>query len=511
MHDDRTRTGSWHHGLWMRFALAAVHVGLVGLLAGGSAVRVQGQSADVLAAGADGDPASALTLRGAIVQALGRNPRLEAARFALNEAQEQVSEAWSSVMPTLDLASNYTRNVSPAVNFLPAIIFNPDADPDEFIGVQFAADNSWAFSLNLEQPLFNAAAFIGVGASGRFEALQQENLRAETLATVTRVREAYYGLLLAQEQVRLTENSVNRVRESLRETRALFDAGLASEYDVLRLDVERANLEPNLRRARNAVAQARRQLGIEVGLSAEQSEALSVAGTLAEIELTDPAANSAQNRELLELFATAVPEADQPMQTFVGEALGRRADVRSLQLTEDLRRTELRLEQVEYLPKISLFGTYSINAQQNGAPEFFGAPRAYARFVGLQVTLPVFQGFRRDARADQRRAALRQAEVQTSYARAQASAEVRTLVEQVSEARERADAQRLAVRQAQRGFDIARAQYREGLAGQLELTDSEVALRQSEFNYAQAVYDYLVARARLDQSVGSVPLAEAAS
>ena len=81
----------------------------------------------------------------------------------------------------------------------------------------------------------------------------------------------------------------------------------------------------------------------------------------------------------------------------------------------------------------------------------------------------------------------------------------------MSEARERADAQRLAVRQAQRGFDIARAQYREGLAGQLELTDSEVALRQSEFNYAQAVYDYLVARARLDQSVGSVPLAEAAS
>jgi outer membrane protein TolC len=45
---------------------------------------------------------------------------------------------------------------------------------------------------------------------------------------------------------------------------------------------------------------------------------------------------------------------------------------------------------------------------------------------------------------------------------------------------------------------------------QLELTDAEVALRQSEFNYAQAVYDYLAARARLDEAVGRVPLVDEA-
>ena len=56
--------------------------------------------------------------------------------------------------------------------------------------------------------------------------------------------------------------------------------------------------------------------------------------------------------------------------------------------------------------------------------------------------------------------------------------------------------------------EIASAQYREGLSGQLELTDSEVALRQSEFNYAQAVYDYLVARAQLDEATGRVPLVD---
>jgi hypothetical protein len=40
----------------------------------------------------------------------------------------------------------------------------------------------------------------------------------------------------------------------------------------------------------------------------------------------------------------------------------------------------------------------------------------------------------------------------------------------------------------------------------LERRDAEVALRQSEFNYAQAVYDFLVFQARLDEAVGQVPL-----
>jgi outer membrane protein TolC len=299
---------------------------------------------------------------------------------------------------------------------------------------------------------------------------------------------------------------VRRVREALTETRALNEAGLVSEYDVLRLEVELANLEPNLRRARNAVRQARRQLAIEVGERPDDAETLTVAGSLAAMELDDLDANSPQNRAILSLVETELP-AEGGETGLVSEAMARRADLRSLELTEDLRRTELRLEQVEYLPKISLFGTYSINAQQNGSPEFFGQPRAYARFVGLQVSLPVFQGFRRDARADQKRAALRQAQAQTSLGRHQAVAEIRSLVEQSEEARERAGAQRMAVSQAERGYEIASAEYREGLTGQLELTDAEVALRQSEFNYAQAVYDYLVARARLDNAVGRVPVA----
>jgi outer membrane protein len=447
-----------------------------------------------------------LTLERAIRIALEQNREVRAAELALEEAGYMAAEAWSSVYPSIDLNASYTRNITPAVSFLPAQIFNPSAPEGEFVRVQFGADNAWNSTFSLEQPLFQARAFLGVGAAGRFKSLQEEVLRGATQAVVTRVRIAYYDVLLGQEQARLLESSVGRVRESLREAQAMLRAGLASEYDVLRLEVELANLEPNLRRADNSVTQARRNLAVELGLPG--LEPAGVAGTLVELDLESIEGNTAPNRTVLEVGGLPAGAALPSTDAIVTMAQEERSDIRQLELTRSLRRTELRVEQLEYAPQISLFGNYSINAQQNGAPRFFGSnsmERSYGRLAGISVSMPIFTGFRENARIGQRRAVVRSVEAQMELARDRAEAQVRTLVDRVEEAAERARGQRLAVRQATRGFEIAGAQFREGLGGQLERTDAEVALRQSEFNYAQAVYDYLVARAQLDEAVGRAP------
>ena len=441
-----------------------------------------------------------VSLGEAVSMALAANPELGAARFAVLEAAERVSEAWGSVYPSIDLTTTYTRNLSTPVNFLPAAFIDPSAEPNDIIPLRFGSDNLWDLSVAIEQPLFNAAAFIGVGAAGRFQALQDETYRGSAQTVVTRVREVYYRLLLNQEQVRLLENSIRRVEQSLSDTRALAEAGLVSEYDVLRLEVELANLTPNLRRAEQAVAQDRRTLAIEV--DAPEGAELRVRGSLATMRLDDLEANSADNREVLAFGGVDLPSAD----SVVARAMRGRSDLLQLELTEDLRTTEMRLEQVQYLPEVALFGAYGIISQSNGNPGFFGGPRGYQRFAGIRLTLPIFQGFQRDARIDQRRAVLGQARLQTEYARDLARNEVQTVLAAAQEARDRATAQQLAVTQATRGYEIATAQYREGISSQLELTDAEVALRQSEFNYAQAVHDYLVARARLDRATGSVPV-----
>ncbi|MDE2973651.1 MAG: TolC family protein [Gemmatimonadota bacterium] len=443
----------------------------------------------------------------AVRAALERNRDVLDAEYQLAVAGEQVAEALSAVYPSVDLSTSFTRNVAPQVSFLPAQIFNQQAEEGEFVPVRFGADNIWNLSVNAEQKLFDPRVFVGVGAAARFERLQREALRARAQQAVTRTRTAFYDLLLGREGVRLTGNSLRRVRRSLDETRAMQEAGLAPEYDVLRLEVEFANLEPNLRRAYNRHQAARRALAVELALDPEAE--IEIAGSLAEIDLERLEANSPGNRDILSFHGIgAVDKAE--IAGFVRRGAHERSDVRQLEITRDLRQAELRIEQTEYLPKLFAFGTYGLAAQQNGAPDFFGSgrERASSKQVGIRLTVPIFSGLGRDARIDQKRASLRQAETRTRVAADRAAVELHNLVDEVDEAHARAAAQRLAVEQARRGYEIASAQYREGLGSRLEWTDAEVALRESEFNYAQAVYDYLVARARLDEAAGRVPLVD---
>jgi outer membrane protein len=470
----------------------------------GSGTGARSGSVSASGPGRQAEPLT-LSLEEAVQMALRQSRDIRDARLALEEAGDRVSEAWGSVYPKVDFSGSYTRNIAPAVSFLPARIFDPEAPEGQFMKVQFGADNAWSSAIVLDQPLFEARAFIGVGAAGRYQTLQEETLRGRAQSVVTRVRLEFYGLLLAQEERRLIQNSVGRVRASLEETEALNRAGLASDYDVLRLQVELANLVPNLRRTDNALRQARRQLAMELNL--EDLEGLEVTGSLASMDLENPDANDAANREILVLGGSD-DLLDLELEELLGVAFETRSDLRQLELTERLRTAELRVQQVEFLPKVSLFGSFQVNSQQNGSPSFFGDPmtRATSKWLGVSVSVPVFTGFQRTARIDQSRALLRQVQNQSAMARLQAEGQVKSFLEQSEEALERARGQRLAVGQAARGFEIASAQYREGLSSQLELTDAEVALRQSEYNYAQAVYDYLVFRAQLDEAVGRVPM-----
>jgi len=488
----------------VRKSAKAVAVGILGaflslLLPGG----VQAQTGVGGSEGPSGPEPVVLSIREAVQTALEQSRDIQDARLALEEAEGRVTEAWGNVFPRIDFSASYTRNIAPAVSFLPAEFFG--GEEGEFIKVQFGADNAWSSALVVDQPLFEAGVFIGVGAASRYQALQEETLRGRAQNLVTRVRVAYYAQLLAQEELRLIQNSVERVRESLRETESLNRAGLASEYDVLRLQVELANLEPNLKRAENAVAQARRGLAIELNL--DELETLEVAGSLASMDLEVVEANDASNLEILALSGVKDPLGVAP-EEILEVAYDSRSDLKQLELTEKLRTAELRVQQGEFLPKVSLFGNVSVNSQQNGRPNFFGDPmnRATSKWVGISVSVPVFTGLQRTARVGQARAVLNQARNQSLLARVQAESQVKSILEQAQEALERARGQKLAVAQAQRGFEIASAQYQEGLSSQLELTDAEVALRQSEFNYARAVYDFLVFRAQLDEATGNVPM-----
>jgi outer membrane protein TolC len=456
------------------------------------------------AAAQDGSTVEVLSLERALTTAFENSRALEQARYGLRVADQQVREAWSNVLPDITASASYSRNLMVQQAFLPAFIFDPNAPPDELVPVRFGSDNTWQAGLSLEQPLFQWNVIIGVGAAGRYRALERERVRGVSHGVVESVRLAYLEALLAAEEVRLTQHSVDRVRRTLEETRGLNRAGLASDYDVLRLEVQAANLAPVLSRAGNTLAAAKRTLLVTIGR--DPLAPIELEGRLNEMNVLALGQNSAGHQVLLRLAGYTEPnalQADQAWQT----ARQSRSDLRQARLAVDLERARLGAERAEYFPKLSVFSNYSLVAQENGSPDFFGSAnqRAKSAVAGVRVELPVFNGFGREARVRQAQAIVGQAGARLDQLEQEALREVHTLVADAREARERVEGQERAVAQARRGFEIASAEYRAGLGSQLQVTDAEVALRQAEYNYARAVYDVLVAGARLDNAVGSVP------
>lgn len=443
------------------------------------------------------DSARLMSLREAVELALEQNRDLRVARLEHEKASELADEAWGRTMPTVDANASYNRNLSIAPFFL------TNEETGEVTPIIFGGEHSWQLSIDGSQPLFDPAVVVGVGAASRYESYQAEIVRGTEQQIVTRARLSFYEVLLAEEAARLNRESFERIQETLRETRAMHAAGLTSEYEVLRLEVELSNVESDMRRAEDAVLAARRSLAVELGLDPEAP--VRPAGALASLELEPGANQEPANRAVFETAGLLQPES-QPVEELVAQARAGRSDLRQLDLLEALRGAELRLERWSYLPTVSLFGSYGIGAQSQEFNFFGGSAgqRGYGRVVGLRLSMPIFAGFQRPSRIAQREAVVEQVRVQHERASDQVESQIRTLHEQLVQARRRADAQRRAVAQAERGYRIASAEYREGLGSRLNVTDAEVALRRAEFNYAQSVYDYLAARARLDEATGTV-------
>ncbi len=446
------------------------------------------------------------SLEEAVAAGLRANRELRIQEFELERAEQQVAEAYGGLWPEVDGTFSLQRNLTVPEAFLPAIIFDPDADPDELIPVRFGADNQWTATLEATQTLFDGRVFVGVGTAGRVKTLQSEVVRGQAQTAVTAIRRAYYDVLLAREQLRVTENSIRRVEQTLEETRALNRAGLVSAYDVLRLEVQLANLQPNLGRNQNDIAVAERQLSLEMGMD-EVGQA-GVRGQLYTVDLAGD--NEPDNLNLLS-FAGYAEAVDVPFEHLLDIGLRRRSDVRQAQLERDVESARVQLERAELLPRISAFFNFSLIAQENGPLNFFGenpSQRTTATAVGVQVEVPLFSGFSRLNRIDQRQAELRKADTRLIDVEQRLRDEIRTARDDLRESRERAETQRQAVGEAQRGFEIVTAQFLAGTSSRLEVTDAELAVRQSELNYAQAVYDYLNAQAALDLAIGVVPMVD---
>ena len=413
-----------------------------------------------------------ISLDQAIATALENNRELEIARLELDNADAQVDEALGNAYPTLDLNARYTRNIQRPVFFFPGEdgIVRP---------IEIGSKNALSGELTLQQIVFNSAVFTGVGTSKIYARISRQQLRAQTADVILNVKQAYYGALVAREVLSVNEALLANAEANYRNTKVLFDAGLRAEFDAIRAEVAVANQQPLVVQARNTYEAALDGLKLVLGYDDITQVELEPTGSLVR-----PSASGGTE-----------PTVDQAVTVMLQE----NAQIEALRLSTDVNKELIEINRSDYLPTLSLFGTYKYEAQADALSDFDFQPTAYA---GLNLSLNLYNGGKTHAKMEQAQVAYDKSRYQTAQVAAALKTRIEATLRSIEYARRQIGAGDRTIEQAERAYKIATTAYSAGTGTQLQINDADLALAQARLNQLSAIYDYNVAVAELEHLLG---------
>jgi outer membrane protein len=411
-----------------------------------------------------------LTLEESLRLALSQNPLYLASQEKIGGAQSQVRQAVANFFPTLNGQgmSNLDKKVF-SVTF-PSLI--PGLPPQR---VKLDFTKTYQFTMNFALPLFTGGRLIsGLNTAQYNLASTKENVRQSRQDTVFSVKQAFYGCLLAKKFAEVAGEAVALAEKHFQNVKNLYDAGMASKFDLLRSEVQMANLKPQLIRARNGVEAA--ELGLKTLVGLDLDSPVEVRG-----ELTFQPFDADENE-------------------LMSRALSLRPEVRQMDYQRLMAGEMLKMAKAAYLPSVAVAGNLNYWADRfNFRNQNW---ESYYSF-NLVISVPIFNGFVNSAKVAESKAMIKGLEYSRKGLLDMVRLEVKQAVLNLSQAKESLLSQEKNVEQAQETVRIAELNYSEGLATNLDVSTTQVALSQAKTNYAQALFDYALALAQLERAMGS--------
>ena len=462
------------------------------------------------AAAARGDTVP-LSLQAAVGRALGQSEEVRLARSQVQVAESQVREVRAGALPQVNANVGYTRTFASAFSggggfTLPdSLRFEPDTTASLaervryleenaplaglgglgslFGNLPFGQANAYQATLSGSQLLYSGGRTGAALAIAReFRQVAQLGLQEQTAEIELRVRTAYVNALLAQEIAGSAQQALEQAEAFLQQERLRLSAGRASELEVLRAEVSRDNLRPQLVQAQNAAELALLDLKRLVDIPLDAPVALTT-------RLDVPSAE-----------ALARP-------VLAAEALSRRASVAAAERQVTIAEQNIRIARGAFLPSVSLSMNYGKLLYPSSPVDFTGDWRTDWT-AGLNVSIPLLSGGQRAAQLAQARIAAEQARIQLAQLREGVQLQYTQAAGERERARTAITARQSTVQAAQRVHDLTVLRYNQGLATQLEVSQARLELLQARTNLAQAVADFLNADASVLRSVGGTTVVE---
>jgi len=418
---------------------------------------------------------SPLSLHDTILTAFKNNIDIQIQEQELAISRADILGARSEFLPQLDFNAGYTRNAAVA----PALA-SGKKDAGVFTG--YKNDNS--LGAGLSQAIYSGGFNTANLKQSRLNLkAAEETLRAKKLDIEFEAKRLYYGLMLAYETERIAQELTNNAKDHYEDVKNRHAQGLSSRFDLLQSSVQVSLTMPEMVKAKNAVELIKAELKKLLNFKQQRS-----------LELMD---------KQLSYTLIDIKEDD-----FLKQAYLNKPEMALRSLGIDINKWSIQMAKSGWRPQINASAGYNFRSNNPGNM----INRSYNNWnIGLTFSWAVFDGFSTKAKVDAAKARYSQAVLTKENLVEQIAVDVRQACLDLKQAEQIINSQKDNVGQAKEALVIANVSYDNGEAKNLDVLDAQVSLSQIETNLSQGIYDYLMAQAELERTLGRSFLAGGAN
>ena len=404
-----------------------------------------------------------LTLDQALEIALSESNTIKIADMTVEKSGYAQKGSYASLYPNVSVSSSYQRTLKKQV-----MVMDMGGQPME---IKVGRDNNISTSASASMPLVNASLWESLKLSGMDVEMAVEQARSSKIAMVKQVKQAFYAVLLAQASYDVMNQVYENAQKNYEKTLQRFNVGKVSEVERLRAQVSMLNAEPNVSSAENAVLLATWQLKAVMGINLDTD--VEVVGNL--------------NDYTEALLTPYVSEED----------LSNNSSLMQLDIQDRMLESTIRMQKKQYLPTLAASINYNYSAMGDEKLSWFPSSTA-----ALSLSVPIFDGFQKRYNIKQSKVTRNMLALQREDTERNLRIAIRNYNDQMALCVKNYQAADATVEIAQKSYDISAKMYEVGKATLVELNDAQLALQQAQLTQAQAVYNFMVTKASLDELIG---------
>ena len=444
-------------------------------------------------------PASAKTYtrEDAIKTAMENSAEIKAAEESVIQATSQVESGYGKAYPSIDLNANVkwilgiddvkmgtpmadaANDSSMGANKFDKNVVAPALD--NIVNGMSAQRYPWqsSVSLTVTQILY-AAGQVGTGV----EIAKAYKLGAEIKLddAKTRVRysidNAFNSFIVLDSSMTIIDESIKLYENNLEFVKQQFQSGLATELDLARLQLQLDGLKIDRKTLEEQHIQMKNNLLALMGVDYDSD--VQFVG-----ELRSPDSN--------------LPYPD----TAIANVIERRKDFAVLKTQEQMASKQIEIAEAGYKPTIVLNGGIVYSNYQNHFYKW-DAPKwnKLNKFIGLNLSMNLFQGFQTREGITQAKSTLRTLQIQKESTERSYRIQIENCIKALDNAERNLVVLKSNVELAERVYQMTEASYQNGMVSQLDLLSANMGLRDAKQKYLTGVMAWNVNYNALLQATG---------